>query len=88
MDLNQRGIHKMLSKMNQCVIDFQKIEDLKNTPEPKYYQWYSDLEVLSLAFYTRDDCILGKLLDKLAVYGKVKFKMQKRKLVKYNFAET
>jgi hypothetical protein len=57
--------------MNQSVIEHQKKEDLKNSPEPKYYQWYSDLEALVVSFYSRDDCILGKLLDKLSVYGKV-----------------
>ena len=72
MDLNQRGIHKMLEKMNESVIEHQKSTDLKNSPEPKYYQWYSDLETLIVTFYSRDDCILGKLLDKLAIYGKVK----------------
>jgi hypothetical protein len=71
MDLKARGIPKMLSKMNQSVIDFQKSEDLKYSPEPKYYQWYSDLEFLIVSFFSRDDCVLSKLLDKLAVYGKV-----------------
>jgi hypothetical protein len=63
----------MLQKMNLSVIEHQKKEDMKNTPEPKYYQWYSDLENLVVAFYSRDDCILGKLLDKLSPYGKVNF---------------
>jgi hypothetical protein len=62
----------MLLKMNQSVIEHRKKEDLKNSPEPKYYTWYSDLETLVVSFYSRDDCILGKLLDKLCVYGKVR----------------
>jgi hypothetical protein len=59
--------------MNKSLIDYQKAEDLKNTPEPKFYQWYLDLEYLVDSNYYRDDLIIGKLLDKLAVYGKVNF---------------
>ena len=73
MNFNERSIKKMLAKMNESVIRHQKSEDLKNSPDPKYYQWYSDLECLVITFYPRDDVILGKLLDKLAVYGKVRF---------------
>lgn len=71
MSLNERGLHKMLKKMNQSVVDYQKNEDLKNSPEPKYYQWYSDLEYLVESNYSREDVVLGKILEKLSAYGKV-----------------
>lgn len=74
MDLSERGIHKILKKMNKSLIEYQKAEDLKNTPEPKFYQWYLDLEYLVDSNYYRDDIIIGKLLDKLATYGKVTWK--------------
>lgn len=75
----------MLNKMQQTVIDHQKFEDSKNTPEPKYYQWYSDLEMLIQTYYNRNDCILGKLLDKLSSYGKVNLNSKKRKEIWFDF---
>lgn len=73
IDLKERGIHNVLYRMNKKVEDYYKFEDLKNSPEPKFYEWYLDLENLLEKYYNRFDGILGKLLDKLSVYGKVIF---------------
>ena len=71
MNTNERGLHKMLDAMKSNVLEYQRYEDSKNTPQPKYYQWYLDIENI-IDNYARDDCVLGKLLDKLSVHGKVK----------------
>jgi len=68
-----RGLHKVLYKMNQGVIEYQKLEDKKNAPVPQFYEWYLDLKALIETTTNRDDVILTKLLKKLEPYGKVSF---------------
>ncbi|CAF0738111.1 unnamed protein product [Brachionus calyciflorus] len=76
MNLNEPGLHNMLNRMNRSVIDYYKYEDMKVTPDPKYYEWFTELESLIENYYNRNDFILGKLLDKLAIYGKLNSKKQ------------
>lgn len=72
MNLNERGLHKMLNAMKNNLIAYQRFEDSKNAAaQMVYYQWYLDLEILVDHYYSRNDCVLGKLLDKLAFHGKV-----------------
>jgi hypothetical protein len=67
-----RGLHKVLQKMNQGVIEYQKLEDKKNAPVPQFCDWYLDLKNLVETHTNREDVILTKLLKKLEPYGKVK----------------
>ena len=68
-----RGLHKVLQKMNQGVIEYQKLEDKKNAPVPQFYEWYMELKALVETNTNREDAILSKLLKKLEPYGKVRF---------------
>jgi len=72
MNLNERGLHKMLNAMKNNLIAYQRFEDSKNAAaQMVYYQWYLDLEILVDHYYSRNDCVLGKLLDKLSFHGKL-----------------
>jgi hypothetical protein len=71
LDFKQRGLNQILKKMNASYHRYQALEDTKNSPTPKFYQWYVELETLVENYFSRDDLVLGKLLDRLIVYGKV-----------------
>ena len=71
-----RGMHKVLEKMNEGVIEYQKMEDKKNAPVPQFYEWYTDLKTLVETNINREDVILAKLLKKLEQYGKVSLVFQ------------
>ena len=59
--------------MNESVLEYQRLEDSKNVPQPKYYQWYSDLKSLVDSNINRDDIVISELLKRLSAYGKVIF---------------
>lgn len=76
MDLRERGLHNMLKRMNQSVIANQQAEDLKISPGPKFYQWFLDIKNIIDTYYSTDDCVLGSLIERLSVYGKLTTKKQ------------
>lgn len=71
LDARERGLHKMISRMNKCLAEKQRLEDARKTPNSQYYQWFLDLEELVEVNYTNDDPILKHIIDKLSVFGKV-----------------
>ena len=71
LNLNDRGIHTILNKMVRTVREHQKKEDLENSPESRYYQWYMDIVEIVENYFPECNCIIEKVLERLAVYGKV-----------------
>lgn len=71
VDTKVRGIHNILNNMNKRYQEHEMLENSKNSPAPKYYQWYLDLEFIVDNTYSREDIVLGRLLERLAVYAKV-----------------
>ncbi len=57
--------------MNKSYIKHEKSLEQKDTPEPKFYQWYLELEDVIESNYNKDDIILSQILERLSAYGKV-----------------
>ncbi len=76
IDLNERGLHNILKKMNKTVIQQQRAEEQKNAPGPKFYQWFLDIKNIFDSYYCMNDYVLGTLVDRLSFYGKLNTKKQ------------
>lgn len=76
MNTKDRGLHNMLKRMNTSVIAQQRAEDLKNSPGPKFYQWFLDIKSIIDTYYAPSNWILGTLIERLSVYGKLTTKKQ------------
>ena len=74
LDLKERGLHKMIERMNEGISRFERDENVKTSmlaSETKYYKWYLDIENLIDSHFNRDDCMLSRLMDRLANFGRV-----------------
>jgi hypothetical protein len=71
LNVKERGIHKMISKMNKCIAEKQRLEDTRKTPNSQYHLWFLELEELIDSNYKNDDPVLNLIIDKLSVFGKV-----------------
>ena len=76
MDTNDRGLHNMLKRMNDTVVAEQQAEDLKNSPGPKFYQWFLDIKNIIETYYNVNNWVLGTLVERLSFYGKLTTKKQ------------